>query len=202
MDPITVKGINNNLVLVFNEGSYEDFVAFMENRFQSNPKLFQGSPVVFKGPGLFSLSFQEMASLQKICLNYGMMLNNVQTGGATSTPRETIIRRNVRSGQRVHTDGLLTIWGDVNDGAEISAGSDIVVVGRLAGIVHAGCYGNAASRIFALQIATGQIRIGPLMASTLDKPQLPAGPAVAFSNQGGIEVVAYHPRMDFNHLFL
>ena len=57
-------------------------------------------------------------------------------------PRETddtlFLRRTIRSGQAVHHASNIVILGDVNPGAEIVAGGDIIVWGVLRGMVHAG----------------------------------------------------------------
>ena len=57
------------------------------------------------------------------------------------------IRRTIRSGQSISSDGNIVIVGDVNPGAEIIAKGDVTVWGILAGIVHAGSEGNNFARI-------------------------------------------------------
>jgi len=47
----------------------------------------------------------------------------------------------------------------VNPGAEITAGGDVVVWGRLRGMVHAGAEGNPEAVICALDLSPTQIRI-------------------------------------------
>jgi septum site-determining protein MinC len=53
----------------------------------------------------------------------------------------------------------VVIIGDVNPGAEIVAGGDVVVWGRLRGMVHAGAQGNEDAIICALDLSPTQIRI-------------------------------------------
>ncbi|HEY4033207.1 MAG TPA: septum site-determining protein MinC, partial [Ktedonobacteraceae bacterium] len=57
-------------------------------------------------------------------------------------PRESedtlFLRRTVRSGQAIHHHSNVVVLGDVNPGAEIIAGGDIIVWGVLRGMVHAG----------------------------------------------------------------
>lgn len=50
--------------------------------------------------------------------------------------------------------------GNVNQGAEISATGNVTVIGRLNGLVHAGCGGDDGKAIVARSLETGQIRIG------------------------------------------
>ena len=53
----------------------------------------------------------------------------------------------------------MVIIGDVNPGAEVIAGGDVVVWGRLRGVVHAGAEGNEGAVICALDLSPTQLRI-------------------------------------------
>lgn len=70
----------------------------------------------------------------------------------------------VRSGQRVVHEGHLVIAGDVNAGAEVMAGGDILVFGTLRGLAHAGCYGDESARILAGSLRPPQLRIAGKIA--------------------------------------
>ena len=65
----------------------------------------------------------------------------------------------LRSGQRIEFEGSLVIIGDVNAGAEGIAGENIVVLGILRGLAHAGAKGNKDAVIEASEIEAVQIRI-------------------------------------------
>ena len=65
----------------------------------------------------------------------------------------------LRSGQRIEFEGSLVILGDVNDGAEVIASENIVVIGALRGLAHAGAKGNNDAMIAASSIESQQIRI-------------------------------------------
>ena len=65
----------------------------------------------------------------------------------------------LRSGQRIEFEGSLVIVGDVNAGAEVIAGENIVVLGNLRGLAHAGAKGNKDAIIEASEIDAVQIRI-------------------------------------------
>jgi septum site-determining protein MinC len=56
------------------------------------------------------------------------------------------------------------VIGDVNPGAEIVAEGDIVVWGRLRGMVHAGADGNDEAVVCALDLAPTQLRIADKIA--------------------------------------
>ncbi len=91
---------------------------------------------------------------------------NKRTAEVISPPTEEItgggamfVRRTVRSGQRLRHDGDICIVGDVNAGAEVVAGGDVVVWGSLRGMVHAGASGNDKAVICALILAPTILRI-------------------------------------------
>lgn len=71
------------------------------------------------------------------------------------------IRQTLRSGQIERAlEGNMVILGDVNPGAEVVAAGDIIVLGALRGVAHAGALGDIASIIFALNLVPTQLRIG------------------------------------------
>ena len=68
-------------------------------------------------------------------------------------------RGSLRCGQKLEFEGSLVILGDVNNGAEVIAGENIVVLGILRGLAHAGAKGNTKAIIAANLIESPQIRI-------------------------------------------
>ena len=70
---------------------------------------------------------------------------------------------NMRSGQKIEFEGSLVILGDVNGGAEVIAGENIVVLGHLRGLAHAGAKGNKKAIIAAQEIDCPQIRISNIV---------------------------------------
>jgi septum site-determining protein MinC len=76
------------------------------------------------------------------------------------------IKRTLRSGNKLQHPGNVVVLGDVNPGAEIVAGGDIIVWGRLRGVVHAGADGNTNAVICALDLSPAQLRIADKIALT------------------------------------
>jgi septum site-determining protein MinC len=77
-----------------------------------------------------------------------------------------LIKRTLRSGVRVQHVGHVTVIGDVNPGAEIIASGNIVVWGRLRGVVHAGAEGDEEALVCALDLSPTQLRIAGQIATT------------------------------------
>lgn len=70
-----------------------------------------------------------------------------------------LVRHRVRSGQVLRHPGHVVVIGDVNPGAQLIAGGDIIVWGRLEGSAHAGALGDESAVICALEMSPGFIRI-------------------------------------------
>lgn len=83
---------------------------------------------------------------------------------AVSGDPALLVERTLRSGQWVQYTGHVVIRGDVNPGAEIAAGGNIIVWGKLRGVVHAGAGGNDNAIVCALDLAPMQLRIGKHIA--------------------------------------
>ncbi len=109
------------------------------------------------------------------------------------------IRKTIRSGQSISSDGNIIVIGDVNPGSEIIAKGDITVWGILGGIAHAGSDGNNYARIRALKLNPVQIRIGEVFARRPDTINLPYiqksseyVPEEAFTHKGSIVIRKIH----------
>lgn len=81
-----------------------------------------------------------------------------------------MFRRTLRSGRTIHSDGHVVIFGDVNPGAKIIAAGDIIIWGKLRGMVHAGANGDESAIVCALDMNPNQLRIaGYIVTSPPDK---------------------------------
>jgi septum site-determining protein MinC len=117
--------------------------------------------------------------------------------GYSTTPEEdgtagVMIRRTLRSGRTVRSAGHVVVFGDVNPGAEIIAAGDVIIWGRLRGIVHAGASGDESAFVCALDMIPTQLRIaGYISISPQDKNHKPK-PETALIRDGRIIVEAWH----------
>jgi septum site-determining protein MinC len=107
----------------------------------------------------------------------------------------------LRSGQKVETEHSLIVFGDVNSGAEIIAGGDIVVLGTLRGVAHAGAYDETGGGrvVVALNLQATQLRIGMVIsrgpASDGSLKYSGSKPEIARVDGNSIVVEAYDPRL-------
>lgn len=110
--------------------------------------------------------------------------------------RETalLVRRTLRAGQQVRYSGTVVVLGDVNPGATVIAGADIVVVGQLRGFAHAGAGGNERATIVAFRLRPSQIRIAHHIARSPEGPEAaPDQPEMAAVVDGALVIRPYRP---------
>jgi septum site-determining protein MinC len=69
----------------------------------------------------------------------------------------------LRSGQSLRYAGSVVLTGDVNAGAEIVAEGNVIVLGTIRGLVHAGCSGDTSCIVSALSMQPTQLRIADIL---------------------------------------
>lgn len=128
--------------------------------------------------------------------------------------RVLALRRTIRSGKIVRFAGDVVVFGDINPGAQVVADGDIVVLGRLRGLAHAGSRGDADAIVVGLDMQSGQVRIGDVIAfpkvadppsstsrlgallkRTASLPTRSVSPAIARLVDGHIRIEDYHGRL-------
>lgn len=77
----------------------------------------------------------------------------------TDTASYFVYRGYLRSGHRLRRKENILVIGDINPGAEVISEGDILVWGRLRGVVHAGVGGNRRAIVAALDLEPTQMRI-------------------------------------------
>ena len=217
MERVTIRGTREGLIISLGEGPLFEVLEEMENRLSTQASFFRGGRVALR-TGERALSEEQLRAIGNLLEGLGVSLWAVETEHpATETaarelglevrahlvapptaeppdliPREErpgmIVRRTLRSGQAIHHTGHVVLIGDVNPGAEIVAGGDIVIWGKLRGTAHAGAMGDENALICALQLMPSQIRIGSLIARPPERGRPPKVPEVASVQMGRIVV--------------
>ena len=147
---ITINLKKDNIVIKINEDfSQEDIMYSLRKKIPELKKLYQSekTPIVITGKVLKNREIDEIQELIKKHLDVKIKFD----------------RGSVRSGQKVEFEGSLVILGDVNDGAEVIAGENIIVLGDLRGLAHAGAKGNKEAIIAASSIEAPQLRISNII---------------------------------------
>ena len=96
----------------------------------------------------------------------------------------------IRSGQCLTFDGSVVVIGDVNPGGEIKASGNIIILGQLKGIAHAGCNGMTDAFVSALYMIPVQLRIADIITRFPEENKKgPKPPEFAYIEEGQIYVM-------------
>lgn len=111
---------------------------------------------------------------------------------AVSNDTALFVSKTIRSGTRIEYPGTIVIFGDVNPGAEIVAEGNVIVWGRVRGVIHAGVKGDRSAFICALDLSANQLRIADESSAML-KPQKDPKPEIASINgEGKLQAELWH----------
>ncbi len=134
-----------------------------------------------------SLTNEQYITLEQICSEYGLVPiidseatvpeNNkteieqkvLGISDAELDQQSHFISKSLRNGEKLSYKGNVILLGDINPGSEIVATGNIVVMGSVKGMVHAGAEGDLNSFIIASILDPLQIRIGKLIACKPEK---------------------------------
>ena len=104
---------------------------------------------------------------------------------------DLVVHRTLRSGQTLRHKRAVVIIGDVNPGAEVIAGGDIIVWGRARGVLHAGAFGDESALICALDLSPMQLRIAAHIALAPEGRRRKPVPEMASVRDGQIVAVPW-----------
>jgi septum site-determining protein MinC len=212
---VSIKGTRKGLFITLGDGDWHGLLQELDRRMAQAEVFFQGSQVNMT-TGDRDISQLQLHELMHILEGHQIELARLHTGsrataqvaqalgvrlglpepfyGQPNLPVPTddwteglLFRRTLRSGQALEQPGHVVIIGDVHAGAKIVAGGDIVVWGRLRGMVHAGALGNEQAVVCALELKPSQLRIGSVIATSPDEQESTnIGPEVASVIDGQI----------------
>lgn len=173
---VKINGENNRILIKLNEeASQEEIIEAIKKKLTNLKKLYkeENNPIFVTGKILKKSEMLEIKNLITSKIDVKVDFDSPKTLGLHGIKKsfdkeiessETkFFRGSIRSGQRIEYEGSIVILGDVNGGAEIIAGDNVIVVGVLRGLAHAGAYGNKKAIIAAASIESKQIRISDII---------------------------------------
>lgn len=200
---ITVKGMTVPALLVkLDENmSVEDNIAQIKDKLSGD--FFKGSLAVLDYEGT-KISQEDIKKIEEAIRNTNtkllghkpsLKLDKLPKTAAPEQKQDVktlrLINKNMRSGQNVEHEGDVLVIGDVNPGSYITASGNIIVMGMLRGIVHAGAGGDDGAIVIALKLRPQQLRIARWIARSPDESEDPEYPEKAYvkNNQIFIEKI-------------
>ncbi|MCJ7718292.1 MAG: septum site-determining protein MinC [Anaerolineales bacterium] len=185
---IEVKGIKNGILVDIKDGDWHIQKAALLEHIDQNKGFFEGAKLVID-VGSKALKSPELSTLRNTLADHEIKLWAILStslvterasqdlGLAIKIDQSSLapekdpinslldgdeavfLKRTLRSGHKVKYPGHIVILGDVNPGAEIVAGGNIIVWGKLRGVVHAGAAGDTKAVVCSLDLSPTQLRI-------------------------------------------
>lgn len=163
------------VIKLADDAKQEKIVEELSKKLPELKRLYQDekTPILIAGKVLKNKEMDQIQNLIKENIDVDIKFDMPKELGLSSITRTfkkeigvsetTFHKGSLRSGQRLESEGSLVILGDVNSGAEVIASDNIVVLGTLRGLAHAGAKGNKDAIIAAGRIDTVQIRISNIV---------------------------------------
>lgn len=217
---VQIKGIRDGLLATFSDVPWEDQRIALLAQIDERPSFFQGARLAMD-VGSQILKVNDLVDLRDHLSERNVILWAVVSESSTteqtaqllglatriSKPRPEehrqvadsitedtalYVNKTLRSGTRIEFPGHIVVVGDVNPGAEIVAEGNVIVWGRVRGMIHAGCKGNRSAFICALDLSANQLRIADEVSAML-KPQKDPRPEIASINsEGRLQAELWH----------
>lgn len=218
---VQIKGIRDGLLATFSDAPWEDQRIALLTQIDERPSFFQGARLAMD-VGNQILKVNDLVDLRDHLSERNLILWAVVSESPTteqtaqllglatriSKPRpeehrqfaDTItdddialfVNKTLRSGTRIEFPGHIVVFGDINPGAEIVAEGNVIVWGRVRGMIHAGCKGDRKAFICALDLSANQLRIADEVSAML-KPQKDPKPEIAsINNEGRLQAELWH----------
>lgn len=182
---VSINLKKDKIVIKLNEDTkQEELVECLKKKLSELKKLYKDekTPINVAGKVLKNKEIEEIQKIIKEKIDVEIEFDSPKTLGLHGIKKtfekeiaisETKFHRgSLRSGQKLESEGSIVIIGDVNSGAEVMASDNIIVLGSLRGLAHAGAKGNKQAIIAAGLIDTVQIRIANIVKE-IDRDEEP-----------------------------
>jgi len=211
---IEIKGIKNGILIELKEGEWEDQKNALLSHIDENLPFFKSARLVLdvgdrslKSPDLSGLrnTLSDRDIKLKAVLSTSLVTERasqdlgleIKLDESSPEPEKTpinslldgeeavFLHRTLRSGHKVKNQGHIVVLGDVNPGAELIAGGNIIVWGRLRGVAHAGAGGDTTAVVCSLDLSPTQLRISDKISVSPPRKGKPR-PEIAFLEEGQV----------------
>lgn len=163
------------LIKIEDNATQEKIIPELIRKMRELKKMYQEekTPIRVTGKILTNKEIEEIKGIIKGQIDVEVKFDSPTTLGLHSITRSykkdvgtsetTYHKGSLRSGQKIEVEGSLVVIGDVNSGAEVIAADNIIVVGTLRGLAHAGAKGNKEAIIAASTLDAVQLRISNIV---------------------------------------
>ena len=169
---VTINSSKDEIIIKLKpEALYPEIIEKLKTRLPELKRLYKNAqnPILITGKPLTKKETVEIKNLIQDKINVEVKIEGAQNLGLhgikkafdkqIETSQTKFLRTSIRSGQKIEYEGSIVILGDVNFGGEVIAKDNIIVLGCLRGLAHAGAKGNKKAIIAASSIECLQLRI-------------------------------------------
>lgn len=210
-ESVVFKGMRDGLVIIMDEQeNFDSILEQIKKKVEGAGRFFEGANIKVRYRGR-KLSEEEKERIIAIMNDKsgGQVIDMEEDTTDASIAESIELRRKVqiknyeegytkfykgtvRSGQLLDYNGHITVIGDVNPGGEVIATGNIIVIGTVRGMIHAGAGGNKDAIVFGLNLKPTQLRIADLITRPPDNESegLPI-PEMAYIKDGKIYIEGY-----------
>ena len=203
-ESIIIKGNKEGINAIINMNKFKDFDEMLESLIErlSKGKVFYKGCTLKITTELKYINDRDLRRLRDVlfdeilikdCIFENVEDKDNKVFSGIYEGRTKFIRRTIRSGQIINYIGNIVIVGDVNSGAEIYAGGNVIVLGALRGYVHAGVSGNEKAIVAAFSLQPQILQIAGVATRAPEENIKPQYPEVAKIKGNTIVVEPYLP---------
>ena len=191
---VIFKGTKDGVTVIFDpEVSFETLCTQLEKKVAEAGKFFDNvkTSLAFKGRVIIAKHTTMEITFVKTENNEIKRLSDLLEKELAPFNLAKFHKGSLRNGQKIEFEGSVIVVGDVNPGAEIKAGGNIIILGQLKGMAHAGCKGMTDAFVSAIYMAPVQLRIADIITRFPEENKKgPKPPEYAFVQDGQIFVMA------------
>ena len=166
---------NEVIIKIDKEAEQKKIMSSLKKKIPELKKLYKDdkTPIIIDGKILSQLEKEEIKKLINSEIDVAIGFTSDKLLGLygikeafskkISDSKTKFHKGSLRSGQKIEYEGRVVILGDVNDGAEVIAEDNVIVLGTLRGLAHAGAKGNKEAIIAANSIECMQVRIANIV---------------------------------------
>jgi len=211
---IEIKGIKNGILIELKDGDWEEQENALLSHIDENLTFFKSARIVLD-VGERALKSPDLSGLRNHLSDRNIRLKAVLSSSLVTerasqdlgleikldesspeperSPINTMLdgeeavflHRTLRSGHKIEYHGHIVVLGDVNPGAELIAGGNIIVWGRLRGVAHAGAGGDSNAVVCSMDLSPTQLRISDKISVSPPRKGKPR-PEIAYLEDGQV----------------
>ncbi|MFV0439834.1 MAG: septum site-determining protein MinC [Lachnospirales bacterium] len=221
MNNVTIKSKRNNLIIkIENKENFQELLDELKENLSDIVQVFKDTKfrVILSGETLLDDELEEVYDIIETC---GLKITFIGEDTFLTKNFEDVVKADIapnstlesakeeetfkplqnetlfhsgslRSGQKIDFEGSVVFFGDVNAGAVIKAKGNVVCLGAIRGMVHAGSGGSKECYIYALSMTPTQLRIGDIITflSTETMAKSKSNPTLAHVDNEEIAVMS------------